>query len=77
MQANLLADQLRRAEGLKADKVRIVNTPSGSTIYYNNYIKVASPETGRLVFPPEYLRDMAIIQRTLFNGNAGLPICQA
>jgi len=68
VQANLLADQLRKVEGLKASKVRTVNTSSGSTIYYGQYVKVASRETGRLVFPPDYLRDLALIQRTAYNG---------
>ena len=68
VQANLLADQLRKVEGLRASKVRTVNTSSGSTIYYGQYVKVASRETGRLVFPPDYLRDLALIQRTAYNG---------
>jgi len=68
VRANLLADQLRQTPGLKPDKVRVVETADGSTIYYGQYVKVQSPETGRLVFPQEYLRDLAIIQRTAYRG---------
>jgi hypothetical protein len=68
MQANLLADQLRKIQELRPDKVRVTNTASGSTIYYGQYVKVPSPETGRLVFPPEYLKDLAIIQRMTYRG---------
>jgi hypothetical protein len=68
VQANLLADLLGKTDGLKASKVRTVNTSTGSTIYYGQYVKVASPETGRLVFPADYLRDLALIQRTAYNG---------
>lgn len=68
VQANLLADQLRQVAGLRAGKLRTVSTSTGSTIYYGQYVKVASPETGRLIFPREYLRDLALIQRTNYNG---------
>lgn len=66
--ANQLADLLKQTPGLKADKVRIVEQGGGYTIYYGQYVKVASKETGRLVFGPDYLRDLATIQRTTFAG---------
>jgi len=68
MQANLLADQLRKIQDLRPDKVRVTSNSSGSTIYYGQYVKVPSPETGRLIFPPEYLKDLAAIQRTTYRG---------
>ncbi len=68
VRANLLADQLRQMPGLKPDKVRVVEGADGTTIYYGQYVKVQSPETGRLVFPREYLEDLAMIQRTTYRG---------
>jgi hypothetical protein len=68
--ANQLSDLLKQASGLRADKVRVVHKGAGCTIYYGQYVKVASKETGRLVFPPEYIRDLATIQRTTLAGRA-------
>ncbi|HSW44625.1 MAG TPA: hypothetical protein VLM89_03535 [Phycisphaerae bacterium] len=68
LQAGLLADHLRKVRELRADRIRLVSTSNDSTIYYGQYVKVPSPETGRLIFPPEYLRDLAVIQRTTYNG---------
>ncbi len=58
-----LAEMLGGVEGLQARKARVVTDTAGSTLYYGEYAKVSSPQTGRLVFPQQYQQDVARIQR--------------
>jgi len=62
---NELADMLRRVDGLRPKDVRVVTDATSSTIYYGQYVKVPSPETGTLRFPPEMRRDIGLIRRQL------------
>jgi len=62
-----LAENLKLVQGLQAKNVRLVTTPTGSTIYYGQYTKVASAQTGRLVFPPQYQQDIELIRRLSLN----------
>jgi hypothetical protein len=57
----VLADLLGKVPGLKASNVRLTSDASGSTIYYGQYVKVASP-TGALVFPEQYQKDIELIR---------------
>lgn len=59
--AKTLGDLLGQVRGLQARDVRVVSDAAGSTIYYGEYTKVASPDGG-LVFPPEYQRDIELIR---------------
>ncbi len=63
-----LAEELKRAPGLKPNRVRIVADATGSSIYYGEYVKIASPaEPDRLVFPADYQRDIDMIRRLIIN----------
>jgi hypothetical protein len=62
-----LAEMLKRVQGLQAKNVRLDTTPTGSTIYYGQYTKVASAKTGRLVFPAQYQQDIELIRRLSVN----------
>ncbi len=66
-QAGMLADMLKKVDGLDAGKVRVSTQTTGSSIYYGEYVKVPSAERGRLVFPPEYQRDFELIRRLTLN----------
>jgi len=63
-----LADVLRQTPGLDPQAVRMVSDRNGSTVYYGRYKKTASRETGELVFPPAYRRDIAIIRQIRVRG---------
>lgn len=66
--AQRLADELKRTPGVQPGKVRVVTDTTGSTIYYGEYVKVAaSNNSSRLVFPPEYQRDIEGIRRLIIN----------
>jgi hypothetical protein len=65
--AQQLADLLRKVDGIDPGKVRVVTDQRGSTIYYGEYVKQPSPERDRLVFPPEYQRDIEFIRRLALN----------
>lgn len=63
-----LAEQMRNTPNLQPAKVRLVSDATSSTIYYGEYIKVPSKEdAGRLVFPPEYQRDLAAVRGLIVN----------
>lgn len=61
--ANQLAELLKKVQGLRPEAVRLASDATGSTIYYGEYTKTAQRDTGRLVFPPEYQRDIQLIRR--------------
>jgi len=63
-----LADVLRQSSGLDPQKVRIESTPEKSTVYYGEYKKVMSRETGDLEFPPDYREDIALIRQINVGG---------
>lgn len=65
--AQQLADLLRKVDGIDPKKVRVVTDERGSTIYYGEYVKQPSPERDRLVFPPDYQRDIEFIRRLALN----------
>ncbi len=67
--ARNLAEQLKQVQGLRAKDVRVVTDAKGSTIYYGEYVKAASQQSGRLVFPPQFQRDIEQI-RALGTGQA-------
>lgn len=62
-----VAAMLGQVSGLEARKIQIVTTPKGSTIYYGDYVKVASAGGDRLVFPADYQHDIDLIQRVAIN----------
>ena len=64
---NELADMLRRVDGLRAKNVRVVSNATSSTVYYGQYVKVPSPETGTLQFSPEMQRDVGLIRQLTLN----------
>lgn len=53
-----LAEALRQADGLKANKVRVQTDATSSTVCYGQYEKVPAGRGGVLAFPPEMLRDL-------------------
>lgn len=60
--ADQMADMLRQVKDLRANQVRVETTPTGSSIYYGTYRRVASKQTGRLVFPEQFQRDIELIR---------------
>jgi hypothetical protein len=66
---NRLAEMLKRVNGLQPGKVRVVTDSTGASLNYGEYVKSASPQTGLLVFPPEYQRDLDLIRRLAVAGN--------
>ncbi|HOW70965.1 MAG TPA: hypothetical protein PKY77_10220 [Phycisphaerae bacterium] len=62
-----VASLLGQVKDLQARKIQVVTTPKSSTVYYGEYVKVPSASGERLVFPPDYLRDMDLIQRVVIN----------
>lgn len=66
-QAEALAQALRQVPQLRAKDVRVVADDQGSTIYYGEYYKVASPTTGLLAFPEQYQRDIELIRSLSYN----------
>lgn len=64
---NQVASLLGQISGLEARKVQVVSTPKSSTVYYGEYVKVASAGGERLVFPPDYQHDIDLIQRVAIN----------
>lgn len=65
--ARRLADMLGNVKGLQAQKLHVATDAVGSTIYYGQYTRVPSPETGAWAFPPELKRDMDLIQRVVIS----------
>jgi hypothetical protein len=63
--AKFLADLLRQVPGLKPQSVQVASDGTGSTIYYGQYEKVASP-SGSLIFSDQYQRDFALIQSLVY-----------
>lgn len=62
-QATTLGELLKKVQGLRPESVRVVSGAESSAVYYGEYVKVGSPDSGRLVFPPEYQRDFDFIRR--------------
>ncbi len=65
-----LADMLRQVRGLRPHDVRVVTSGNTCTIYYGQYVKVASPRTGQLVFPEKFQQDMQLIRSLVYNQTA-------
>ncbi len=64
---NMLANLLRKVDGLEAGKVRVKTNPSSSAIFYGSYYKVKDRDSDRLVFSPEYRRDIELIRSLTYN----------
>ncbi len=71
-QAETLANMLRKVKQLDPKKVRVATDATGSTIYYGEYRRVASSNSGELAFPPEFQRDVELI-RSLAYDSASVP----
>lgn len=60
--AEQMVDMLRQVKELRANQVRADTTATGSSIYYGTYRRVASKQTGRLVFPKQFQHDIELIR---------------
>jgi hypothetical protein len=61
--AELLADALRKAQGLEPDSVRLVHEGESHRLYYGTYYRHRDPATGEYRIPPELRRDMSHIRQ--------------
>ena len=60
--ADQMADMLRQVKELRADQVRVDTTATGSSVHYGTYRRVASKQTGRLIFPRQFQLDIEMIR---------------
>ncbi|UCG31944.1 MAG: hypothetical protein JSU68_09790 [Phycisphaerales bacterium] len=59
----LLADALRKAQGLEPDSVRLVHDGESHRLYYGTYYRHRDADTGEYRIPPELRRDMSYIRQ--------------
>jgi len=72
-----MAAMLGQVQGLRANKVKVETTVSGSTLSYGKYTKIASKETGQLVFPPEFQQDIEMIRSLTYQPTQSRPFLAA
>ena len=58
----LLADALRKTQGLKPDSVRVADVGDTHRLYYGTYYRQRDANTGEYRIPPELRRDMSYIR---------------
>lgn len=59
---NALAEELKKASGIRAGAVRTKHEANLSTLYYGSYRKVYDATTGTTRFPPELTKDITTIR---------------